>query len=78
MTKRVVVVGRLWQRGEEGRLGNRQVIQRLVEVIECRCRNAIRSEAEIDFVEIKLQHSILGKSSFDAERQDRLLELTIP
>ena len=75
---RVVVVGRLRQGGQERRLGDGQVVHRFVEVIERRRGDAIRPEAEVDLVHIELQDAILGKGAFDAEGQDRLLDLSAP
>ena len=75
---RVVVVGRLRQGGQERRLGDGQVVHGFVEIVERRRGHAIRPEAEVNLVHVEFQDSVLGKGAFDAEGQDRLLDLSAP
>ena len=73
----MIVIRRLGQRGEEGRLLHREVAQGLVEIVERRRRHAIGAETQIDFVQIQLEYPFLGKRPLDAKRQDRLFHLTL-
>ena len=77
VAERVVVVRRLGQRGEIGRLGERQLVHRLVEIVERRRGDAIGAEAEEDLVEIELEDLVLGVGLLDAEREDRFLDLAV-
>ena len=54
LTERMIVVGRLGQRGEIGRFRHRQFVHRFVEVEERSGRHAIGSHAEIDLIEVEL------------------------
>ena len=59
-----VIVGRcLWQCGQIGNLGQRQLIQRLVKIIESGSSNAIAAIAKIDLIQIKFQDLVLGKGT---------------
>ncbi len=73
---RVVVVGRLGQRGEVGRLGDGQFVERLVEIVERGGRNAVGPLPEVNLVQVKLQDAILGEGLLKAERDDGLFDLT--
>ena len=61
--ERVVVVRRLRQRGQERRLGERQLVQRLVEIGLRRRRDAVGAEAEIDLVQVQLEDALLAQAS---------------
>ena len=73
--KRVVVVRPLGQRGEEGRLRQGDLVQRLVEIRLCRSRHAVRLQAEVDLVQIQLENSLLGQRLLDADGEHSLLHL---
>ena len=73
----VVVIGCLGQRGEERRLGDTQLTERLVEVIERRRRHPVGAEAEIDLVEVELENAVLAEGTLDAEGEDRFLDLAV-
>ena len=72
---RVIPGRRLGQTGEERGLGDRQLVERLVEVVERRGGDAVGADAEIDLVEIELEDLVLGEGVLDAEREQRLLDL---
>ena len=75
LAARIVPGGRLGQAGQERRLGDGELIQRLVEVVERRRRHAVGAEAEIDLVQVQLEDLVLGERPLDPERQQRLLDL---
>ena len=77
LAERIVVVRRLRQRREIGRLRDRQLVHRLVEVEQRRRGHAVSAEAEIDFVEIELEDLFLGIGALDFQRQQRLLDLAL-
>ncbi len=77
LTERMIISRRLGQRREIGRLGNRQLVHRLVEVDERSSRDAISTKAEINLVQVKLENFVLAVGALDLERQQRLLELTL-
>ena len=77
MAERIVVLRRLRERGEIGRLGDRELVHRLVEVVERRCRDAVGAKAEIDLVQVKLEDLVLRVGLLDAEREQRLLHLAV-
>ena len=62
----MVVVGGLGQRRDQGRLGDRQFIHGLVEVIERRRRRAIGAEPQIDLVQVKFEDAALAQRPLDA------------
>jgi hypothetical protein len=73
----VVVVRRLGQCAEIGRLADGQLVQRFVEVVEGRGRDAVIAGTEIDLVEIELEDAVLGERLFDAQREDHLADLAL-
>ena len=76
VVNRVVVAGRLGEGGEEGDLGQSELVERGVEVVERRRRHAVGTVAEVDLVQIKLEDAVLViERALDADRQDRLLDL---
>jgi hypothetical protein len=77
VAERIVVLRRLRQRREIGRLPDRQLVDRLVEVVERRRRHSIRAEAEIDLVQVKLENLVLRIGLLDAQREQRLLDLPL-
>ncbi len=70
--QRVVVVGRLGQGGQEGHLGNGQLVQRLVEIGLGRGGHTIGLRAEEDFIEVDFQDARLGQGVLKADGQQRL------
>ncbi len=71
--ERVVVVGRLGQRGEEGGFRQREFVERLVEV-GGRCGgDAVGLQAEVDLVEVEFEDVFLGHRLVDADGEDQLL-----
>ena len=73
----VVVVGRLGQGGKEGRFGNREIVERAVEIIERRRGDAVGAVAQVNLVQVKLEYGVLGQRLFEPERQDRLPDLPL-
>ena len=74
--ERVVVVRRLRQGSQERRFRHGELVEPLVEIrLRCR-RHAVRAEAEIDLVQVQLQHALLRHHLFDPHRQQRLADLT--
>ena len=69
LAERIVIVRTLRQGGEVGGFRDRKLVHRLVEIEQRRRRDAIGAEAEIDFVEIKLEDFFFRVSAFDAQRQ---------
>ena len=81
IAERMVVGGRLGQRGEIGRFRQRQFVECLVEVVERRRRDAVglaADRAEEDLIEIELEDLVLAEGRLDPQRQDRLLNLAVP
>jgi hypothetical protein len=74
---RVVVVRRLRQRRQIGGLGQGQLVERLVEVVERRGGDPVGAEAEIDLAQVELEDALLGEGPLDAEGQDRLADLAL-
>ena len=74
----IVVVGALGERREIRRLGESQLMYRLVEVGQRGGGDAVGAEAEENFVQIELEDLVLGVGLLDAQRQDRLLDLAVP
>ena len=73
-----MVAGRCFrQAGQERRFRGGEFVQRFVEVVEGRGGHTIGADAEIDLVQIQLQDLVLGEGAFDAERQQRLLQLAL-
>ena len=75
VAERVVVVGRLGQHGEEGGLGQGQLVERLVEVGCGSGGDAVGLLAEVDFVEIELEDVFLAHALVDAQGEDQFLDL---
>ena len=65
------------QGGEVGGFRDRKLVHRLVEVEQRRGGDAVSAEAEIDFVEIKLEDFFFRVSTLDAQRQQRFLDLAL-
>jgi hypothetical protein len=72
---RMVVARPLGQRREIGDLGQRQVVERTVEVVERRGGDAERPPAEEDLVEIELEDAILRQRALEAQGEQRLTDL---
>ena len=73
----MVVVRRLRQRGEIGRLFDCEILKRLVEIIQRGRRDAVGADAEIDFVQIKLEDSVFRESPVDPMGEDRFFDLPL-
>ena len=74
---RIVVVRRFRQAGEEGRFVEGQLVERFVEIIERRRRDAVSAAAEIDLVEIELEDAILAERLLHANRDQRSAHLAL-
>ncbi len=75
--ERMIVVGRLGERGEIGGLGDRELMHRLVEIEQRGGGDAVGAHAEVDFVEVKLEDFLFGIGALDAHRQQRFLDLAV-
>ena len=75
IAERIVVIRRLGQCREIGGLGQRQLVHRLVEILERRRGDAIGAEPEKDLVEVEFEDLVLAVGLLDAQRQDRFLDL---
>ncbi len=75
--ERVVVVGRLGQRGEEGGFRQGDLVERLVEVGLRRGGHAVGLQAEIDLVQVELEDALLGQRLLDPDGEHRLLHLAL-
>ena len=73
----MVVVGPLRQRGQVGRLLDRELAQLLVEIVERGGGHAVGVHAEENFVEVELEDLVLGVGALDAQREHGLLELAV-
>ena len=73
----MIVVRRLRQRRQIGRLADGQLSQRLVEIVQGRRGHTVGAEAEIDLVQIQLEDPVLAKDPFDAEGQNGFLGLAV-
>jgi hypothetical protein len=73
----VVIVRTLGQSGEVRHLLDLKILQFLVEVIERGSGDAIGPEAEVDFVQVKLEDFVLVHRALDADGKDRFLELAL-
>ena len=73
--ERVIVVWSLGQSGQIGHFAQRQLVHRLIEIVQRGRSHAIVAKAEINFVEIKLEDFFLGVVFFDAQRQQSLARL---
>ena len=72
---RMIVVRRLGQRRHVGRLGDAQLVERLVEIIERGGRHAIGAEAQVNLVQVEIQDPVLVEGALDAEGEDGFLDL---
>ena len=72
---RLVVVRALGQRRQVGALGQRQVGDRLAEVVVGRRADAVGAVAQPDLVEIELEDLLLGQGLLEPGGEDRLLQL---
>ena len=70
----IVIVGSLRQRRQIGGFLQRQFRQRLVKIVERRCRHAVRAVAEVNFVQIQFQNMIFAKRLFNPPGQKRFLD----
>ena len=77
MAEGIVVVRRLGKRRQIGGLGQRQLVDRLVEIFERRGGDAIGAQPEEDLVQIELEDLVLRVGLLDAQRQDRFLDLAV-
>ncbi len=75
VAERIVVVRALGQRGEIGRLGDRQLVHRLVEIEQRRGGDAVGAQSEINLIEIKLEDPVLRIGPLDAQREQGFLDL---
>ena len=73
----MIVVRPLRQRGEIGHLGDGQLVDRFVEIVERGGADAVVAKAKIDFVEIELEDALLRIGRLDAERNQRLADLAL-
>ena len=71
----MIVVRALRQRREIGRLRQRELVHRLVEIEQRGGRDAVGADAEIDFVEIELEDPLLRERALDLHREQRFLDL---
>ena len=71
----IEVVRRLGQGRQERRLGDGELIERLVEIGLRRGGDAIGTLPEIDLVQVQLEDALLAQRLLDADRQDRFLHL---
>ena len=77
LPERMIVIGSLGQGREIGDLFERELVQRLAEIIE-RCRgNAIGVETKEYLIEIELDNLVLVEGLLDTMRQDRFLHLAL-
>ena len=76
-SERMVVRRALGKGGEIGRLRDRQLVHRLVEVGQRRAGDAVGAEAEEDLVDVELEDAVLGIGLLDAEGEDHLLDLAL-
>ena len=75
LQERMIIVRRLRQGGEIGGLRDRQLMHRLVEIVQRRGGDAVIPEPKIDFVEIKLENLLLGIGALDPKREKHLPDL---
>ncbi len=75
LAERMIIVRRLRQRREIGRIGDGQFIDGFVEIDERGGGNAVGAEAQINLVQVKLEDLILRVGALDLQRQQRLLDL---
>src|ERR1700722_13499978 len=66
---------RLWQGCEIRRLGDRQLVDRLVEIYQRRRGNPVSPEAKRDLVEIQFEYLVLRISALETYRQQGFLDL---
>ena len=71
----MVVVRSFRQRAEKGDLSDRQLLQRLVEIVQRCGGDAIGPAAEIDFIQIQFENLVLRESLVDPVGEDSLLDL---
>ena len=73
--KGIVIGGRLRQRRQRRRLGNIELIQRLVE-IRLRCGpDSVAALPEVDRIQIEFEDTFLAQRALDAQCEQRLLHL---
>ncbi len=77
LAERVVIGRPLGQGRKIGGLGNRQFRHRLVEIGQRRPGDAVGIQPEENLVEIELENAVLAVGLFDAEGEDRFLDLAI-
>jgi len=75
LAERVILTGRLRQRGQIRGFRNGELMNRFVEIVQCRSRDPIGAGAKVDLIEIELEDLLLRVRALDAQRQQRLLDL---
>ena len=78
LAERMIVVGSFRQRGEISGLRDRQLVHRLVEIEQRGGGDAVGAHAQVYFVEIELEDSLLGEGALDLHRQQGFLDLARP
>ena len=73
----MVVRRRLGKGCQIGHFLKRQLVERLVEIVQCRRRNTVATHAEIDLVQIEGKDLILGKGPLHTKGQDGFLDLPV-
>ena len=73
----MIVARCLGQACEIRHFGQRQLIKRLVEIIEGGRRHAIGAPAEEDFVQIELEDAFFADRFLDANREQCLADLSL-
>ncbi len=73
--ERVVVVGGFWQGRQECRVGEGQLIERLVEIAFGGRGHAVGGIPEVDLVEIEFENALLAEGRLDAGGENGFLDL---
>ena len=77
VAERMVVGGAAGQGGEIGGLGQRQFVDRLVEIGKGRTRDAVGAETEKDLVQIEFEDAVLRIGVLDTEGENHLPDLAV-
>jgi hypothetical protein len=75
VTIRAQAAGRLWQDGEQRRLGASQLARRLAQVTPAGRRDALQGAAERRAIEVQAEDLVLGQMPFQLQGAPQLLEL---
>ncbi len=75
--ERVVVGRRFRHRGQHRRLGDREPVQRLVEIGLCGGDDAIRVLTQIGLVQVQLENALLGQHVLKPQCQQGLFDLAV-